>query len=83
MLHTSLRLNLTQLLGKLRVIGCIFIVCSHFTMIYVSITAGIIVHLIADVLTLPFFIKNKMWDMVVMLSFLVAIGLSKLFHYGT
>tara|TARA_R100001129_G_scaffold185094_1_gene171989 strand:- start:800 stop:958 length:159 start_codon:yes stop_codon:yes gene_type:complete len=52
-------------------------------MIYVSITAGIIVHLIADVLTLPFFIKNKMWDMVVMLSFLVAIGLSKLFHYGT
>ena len=42
------------------------------------------VHLIADFLTLPFFIKNKMWDMVVMLSFLVTIGISKLFaHYGT
>ena len=36
-------------------------------------------HLIADFLTLPFFIKNKMWDMVVMLSFLVTIGISKLF----
>ena len=42
------------------------------------------VHLIADFLTLPFFIKNKMWDMVVMLSFLVTIGISKLFaYYGT
>jgi len=68
----------------MRVIGCILIVCSHFTLIYVSVLAGVIVHLIADFLTLPFFIKNKMWDMVVMLSFLVTIGISKLFaHYGT
>jgi len=68
----------------MRVIGCILIVCSHFTLIYVSVLAGVIVHLIADFLTLPFFIKNKMWDMVVMLSFLVIIGISKLFaHYGT
>ena len=54
------------------------------TLIYVGVIPGVIVHLIADFLTMPFFIKNKMWDMVVMLSFLVVIGVSKLVtNYGT
>ena len=71
-------------IAKMRILGSIFIVCSHFTLIYVGVIPGVIVHLIADVLTIPFFIKNKMWDMVIMLSFLIVIGVSKLVtNYGT
>ncbi len=71
-------------IANMRMLGCILIVCSHFILIYVGVIPGVIVHLIADFLTIPFFIKNKMWDMVVMLSFLVVIGVSKLVtNYGT
>ena len=60
-------------IAKMRILGSIFIVCSHFTLIYVGVIPGVIVHLIADFYN-PFFIKNKMWDMVIMLSFLIVIG---------
>lgn len=71
-------------IAKMRILGCVLIVCSHFTLIYVGVIPGVIVHLIADFLTIPFFIKNKMWDMVIMLSFLIVIGVSKLVtNYGT
>lgn len=71
-------------IAKMRILGCVFIVFSHFTLIYVGVIPGVIVHLIADFLTIPFFIKNKMWDMVIMLSFLIVIGVSKLVtNYGT
>ena len=70
-------------LSNMRRLGCILIVCSHFTLIYVGILPGVIVHLIADFFTIPYFIKNKMWDMVIMLSFLIVIGISKLMTYGT
>ena len=71
-------------IAKMRILGCALIVCSHFTLIYVGVIPGVIVHLIADFLTIPFFIKNKMWDMVIMLSFLIVIGVSKLVtNYGT
>ena len=70
-------------LSNMRRLGCVLIVCSHFTLIYVGIIPGVIVHLMADVFTIPYFIENKMWDMVIMLSFLIVIGISKLASHGT
>jgi hypothetical protein len=32
---------------------------------------------------MPYFLKNKMWDMVIMLSFLIVIGITKLATHGT
>jgi len=37
-----------------------------------------VVHLVADSVTIPYFVKYKMWDMVIMLGFLTTIGISKL-----
>ena len=72
------------MLSKLRILGCILIVGSHFTMVYVSVVIGVILHLLADIFTIPYFIKYRMWDMVIMLSFLIVIGVSKLVSiYGT
>ena len=70
-------------LSNMRRLGCVLIVCSHFTLIYVGIIPGVIVHLIADFFTIPYFIKNKMWDMVIMLSFLIVIGIIKLASHRT
>lgn len=66
------------MLDKLRILGSILIVSSHFIMLYIDIKYGALTHLIADICTLPYFVDKKMWDMVIMLSFLAIIGISKL-----
>ena len=68
---------------NMRRLGCVLIVCSHFIIIHVGIIPGVISHLTADFLTMPYFLKNKMWDMVIMLSFLIVIGITKLATHGT
>lgn len=83
--HIILRLNQIlhlvdnfAMLDKLRILGSILIVSSHFIMLHIDIKFGVLTHLIADFCTLPYFINKKMWDMIIMLSFLAAIGISKL-----
>ena len=40
--------------------------------------AGVIINFIADLISIPYFVKTKAWDVVIMLSFLLAISISKL-----
>ena len=71
---------MNNILTCMRVLGCTLIVTAHFVMLYVGVTYGAAVHLIADLLCMPFFIKTKAWDMVIMLCFLLVIGVSKLWN---
>jgi hypothetical protein len=67
-----------KILESMRIIGSILIVASYFVVLHVNTTAGVIIHLVADVCTIPYFVKKKTWDMVIMLMFLSAIGIKKL-----
>ena len=67
-----------MILEYLRILGSILIVVSYFVVLHVDAKLGVVVHLVADALTMPYFIKFKMWDMVIMLGFLTTIGISKL-----
>ena len=67
-----------KILESMRIIGSILIVASYFVVLHVNTTAGVITHLVADACTMPYFIKKKTWDMVIMLMFLSAIGIKKL-----
>jgi len=40
--------------------------------------AGVVMNVIADCLSVPYFVRTKSWDVVIMLSFLLAISFSKL-----
>jgi hypothetical protein len=62
----------------MRIVGSILIVASYFVVLHVNTTAGVIIHLVADACTIPYFVKKKTWDMVIMLMFLSAIGIKKL-----
>ena len=62
----------------MRIVGSILIVASYFVVLHVNTTAGVIMHLVADACTIPYFVKKKTWDMVIMLMFLSAIGIKKL-----
>ena len=61
-----------------RIIGSFLIVTAYFIVLHVSATVGAFMHLIANVISLPFFIRTKAHDVVIMLSFLMVISLSKL-----
>ncbi len=62
-----------------RIIGSFLIVTAYFIVLHVSATLGAAMHLIANVISIPFFIRTKAHDVVIMLSFLIIISLTKLF----
>jgi len=61
-----------------RVIGSVLIVISYFIVLHVSTTIGAAMYLISNFLSIPYFVRTKGWDVVVMLSFLIVIGAGKL-----
>ena len=67
-----------KLLTTGRIIGSFLIVTAYFIVLHVSATVGALMHLIANVISIPFFIRTKAHDVVIMLSFLMVISLTKL-----
>ena len=65
-----------------RIIGSFLIVTAYFIVLHVSATVGAVMHLIANVISIPFFIRTKAHDVVIMLSFLIIISLTKLSSGG-
>jgi hypothetical protein len=62
-----------------RVIGSCLVIISYFVILHISATLGAIMMFIADSISVPYFIRTKSWDVVLMLSFLLCISFSKLF----
>lgn len=62
-----------------RIIGSVLAIISYFIVLHVSATLGAMMMLVADAISVPYFIRTKSWDVVLMLSFLLCISSSKLF----
>ena len=60
-----------------RILGSFLIVTAYFIVLHISATLGALMHLFANVISLPFFIRTKAYDVVIMLSFLMVISLTK------
>ena len=71
-----------KLLTTGRIIGSFLIVTAYFIVLHVSATLGAAMHLIANIISIPFFIRTKAHDVVIMLSFLIIISLTKLTSIG-
>tara|TARA_B100001250_G_scaffold414318_1_gene451932 strand:+ start:4570 stop:4782 length:213 start_codon:yes stop_codon:yes gene_type:complete len=67
-----------KLLTTGRIIGSFLIVSAYFIVLHVSASVGAAMHLIANVISIPFFIRTKAHDVVIMLTFLIIISLTKL-----
>ena len=61
-----------------RVIGSFLIVTAYYVVLHINAVIGAGMHLLADVISLPFFIRTKAYDVVIMLSFLMIISFTKL-----
>ena len=71
-----------KLLTTGRIIGSFLIVTAYFIVLHVSATLGAAMHLIANIISIPFFIRTKAHDVVIMLTFLIIISLTKLTTIG-
>ena len=61
-----------------RIVGSFLVVSAYFVILHVNVTVGVFMQLIADSISVPFFIRTKSWDVVIMLAFLLAISSTKL-----
>ena len=61
-----------------RIVGSFFVVTAYFIVLHVSAFYGAIMHLVADAISIPYFVRTKSWDVVIMLAFLLIISTSKL-----
>ena len=62
----------------MRIVGSITVIAAYFVVLHVNLTAGVVMNVIADTISIPYFVKTKSWDIVIMLGFLLAISFSKL-----
>jgi len=63
---------------KLRITGSACVVVAYFVVLHISVMSGVALHFIGDLISLPYFIRTKSYDVVIMLTFLLFISLSKL-----
>jgi len=64
-----------------RMIGSVLVIAAYFVVLHVDTFWGVWINLIGDAISVPYFIRTKSWDVVIMIAFLVTIGASKLVQY--
>jgi len=62
----------------MRILGSVGVIVAYFIILHVNVLWGVIINFTADLISIPYFARTKAWDVVVMLSFLLAISISKL-----
>ena len=67
-----------ELLVRMRIAGSIGVIVAYFVILHISSFWGVALHFIADLITIPYFVRTKAWDLVIMLTFLLSISVSKL-----
>ena len=63
----------------MRIVGSGLVISAYFITLHLDVVTGVIVHLVAMSILVPYFIRSKAWDVVIMMSFLMAIGTGRLF----
>ena len=67
-----------NIIVPMRITGSILVITAYFVVLHINITLGVMLHFVADMISVPYFIRTKSWDVVIMLMFLLAISFSKL-----
>ena len=66
----------------MRIIGSGLVIAAYFITLHLDVVTGVVVHLTAISISMPYFVKSKAWDVVIMFSFIMTIGIGRLFAPG-
>jgi hypothetical protein len=64
-----------------RIISSILVITAYYITMYHDTSTGARVYMVANALALPYMIRNKCWDIVALLSFLILVGLPKVLTF--
>ncbi len=53
-------------------------ILAYFVILHVNATTGAVMNLVGDSVSLPYFIRTKSWDVVIMIAFLLTISVTAL-----
>ena len=65
-------------LTLMRIVGSIGVILAYFTILHINVLVGVIINFVADLISIPYFVRTKAWDVVIMLTFLLTISVSRL-----
>ncbi|QBP06069.1 hypothetical protein [Synechococcus phage S-B68] len=67
-----------QILLRIRWFGSGLLMAGYFTILYVSVPAGVIMTLTSDIICLPYALRKNYWDIVVIISMFSVINIVRL-----
>jgi hypothetical protein len=62
----------------MRVFGSGLVIIAYFTILHINTTFGVALQLVGDSISIPYFVRTKSWDVVIMITFLLVISVSHL-----
>ncbi len=60
-----------------RIVGSVLVVTAYFIIVHVNVVIGTMLHAVACLMSIPFFIRTRAWDVVTMLSFMTCVSFTK------
>jgi hypothetical protein len=65
--------------AKLRIVSNIGLIIGQCVLLFASRDIGLIILISSSLLSIPFFWKEKMWDVLVLMAFMFVVNLTGLF----
>ena len=62
----------------MRIIGSGLVVIAYFIILHINTTLGVVMQMVGDSISIPYFVRTKSWDVVIMITFLLVISISHL-----
>jgi hypothetical protein len=62
----------------MRVLGSGLVIIAYFIILHMNTTFGVLLQMLGDSISIPYFIRTKSWDVVIMITFLLVISISHL-----
>jgi hypothetical protein len=65
----------------LRYAGSMLLITGYIVLLNVNVFWGVVIRVVANILTLPWAFKERLWDLVTLLSIFLAIEVHELLKY--
>lgn len=79
--HTKRRSyhRVSRMRAKLRIVSNIGLILGQIALLFLSREAGLGIIICSSLLSVPFFLKERMWDVLLLIAFMQVINLTGLF----
>jgi hypothetical protein len=75
----NFEMSLQRMRAKLRIVSNAGLIIGQCILLFASRDIGLIVLICSSLLSVPFFWKEKMWDVLVLMAFMFVVNLTGLF----